>query len=230
MIGVVFWGVGARWWSAAELGRGAAIVAAMALVAELAHMGMPVGLIRFLPRAGSASRSLIARSYLTAGVVAAIGGSAFIAGLDTFSSDIGGFGVGWSVWFVVATVAWTIFVLQDGVLVGLGRATTVPIENFGFAVAKLLVLVALASVATGEALFVAWSAPTMVVVAVIALLIFTRFIPHTAKGDEAVDPRALFVETYRFALLNHLASMLYRGAALLLPLIVISIRDAESNS
>ena len=234
VIGVVFWGVGARWWSTAELGRGAAIVAAMVLVAEIANLGMPAGLIRFLPRAGSSARSLIARSYLLASIVAAFGGAIVIIGLDTFASDIEGLGVGWSIWFVVATIAWTIFVMQDGVLVGLGRATTVPVENFGFAVAKLLALVAVASIASGEALFVAWTGPTVVVVALIAALIFTRFLPSataTATGTVGpADPAALFATTLRFAVLNHGASMMQRGAALLLPLIVISTLDAEANS
>ena len=48
IVGVVFWWVGARWWTADELGRGWALVAAMALVAAVATLGMSGGLMRAL--------------------------------------------------------------------------------------------------------------------------------------------------------------------------------------
>ena len=60
-------------------------------------------------------------------------------------------------WFVTATIVWTLFVLQDSVLTGLGEAPWVLLENAVYGVVKLLALVAVAVWFRAAGVFVAWT-------------------------------------------------------------------------
>ena len=85
--------------------------------------------------------------------------------------------------------------MQDNVLVGLGRPAAVPIENLGFAVLKLALVVVLASVATGTGIWLSWSiALVAAVVATTAYLdkrAVPQFVQQATDHPEVVSVRDL---------------------------------------
>ena len=77
---------------------------------------------------------------------------------DVWSPTLGFLGEpDWLVGFTLATAAMTIFTLQDSVLTGLQTARWIPLENSLYAVAKLVLLVALAALLPTAGPFVAWN-------------------------------------------------------------------------
>ena len=91
----------------------------------------------------------------------------------------GNFGI----WFIVATMAWTIFALQDSVLVGLRQATWVPLENLVFSIVKLILLVTMATLLNAYGIFVSWAIPMALLLLPINWLIFARLAPAHARNQ-----------------------------------------------
>jgi O-antigen/teichoic acid export membrane protein len=181
VIGVVFWAVAAHLASARAVGRTTAEIAAMLLLANLAQLSFGSIFERFLPVAGSLTRDFVKRAYVMVvifGGVLALVYLAFGFGHSFLPSDWG-----WKALFVVAVILWTIFALQDSVLIGLRASKWVAVENIAFSIAKLVLLpVSIAASAT-QGIFAAWTAPVVLTIIVITWYLFRKRIPeHMAMG------------------------------------------------
>jgi len=86
--------------------------------------------------------------------------------------------------FIVATIGYALFVLQDGVLTGLRRTAWVPVENAAFSVAKVGLVVLLATALPEHGVFVSWLLPVVVAVVVVGGLLFGWAIPR----HERIEP------------------------------------------
>jgi hypothetical protein len=132
--------------------------------------------------------------------------------------------------FVVSIVVWSYFNMQDGLLTGLGKAIVVPFENGLYGIAKLALLVALASWTGTTAVFVSWTLPAAALVVVISLLVARRLIPAHAKESSTrsipMTPSALV----QFLTLDYVASLFATMTATLMPVIVVLILDATRGA
>ena len=138
ILGLAYWSLAARRYSPAAVGATAALLAAMEVVAAVANLGLKTALIRFVPALGSRAVRVVAGLLACAAAVAPSAPRAFVAvhgrwfpELDLLDEPSG------VTWFFLVSVLWVVFILQDSVLVGLRRASWVPIENAVYAVAKL---------------------------------------------------------------------------------------------
>jgi O-antigen/teichoic acid export membrane protein len=183
LLGVAFWALAARSYSAHEVGQNAAAISAMALVSGVCSLGLSAVLVRYLPIAGTALRRLVFGSYaLTAGL-SLLAGALAAATSDVWSPTLDFLQEpDWLIGFTLATAATTIFTLQDSVLTGLQTARWIPLENSLYAAAKLALLVALAALLPTAGPFVAWNAPLLPAIVVVNWLILRRLIP----GDRSV--------------------------------------------
>jgi O-antigen/teichoic acid export membrane protein len=200
LLGVGFWALAAHSYSARVVGLNAAAISAMTLVAEACTLGLSAVLVRYLPVAGGSTWRLVSRSYavtislaLAFGLLAALTSSVWSPELSFLS------GGGWLLGFVLATGATTIFTLQDSVLTGLKAAKWIPLENALYALAKLLLLVVLASTLTGSGPFVAWTAPLAFAVVIVNYLIFKRLIPASPKEGTLDRGKLLSMATGNYA-------------------------------
>jgi O-antigen/teichoic acid export membrane protein len=200
LLGVGFWALAAHSYSARVVGLNAAAISAMTLVAEACTLGLSAVLVRYLPVAGASTRRLVSRSYLLTlslalafGLLAALSSGVWSPKLSFLS------GGGWLIGFVLAAGATTIFTLQDSVLTGLRAAKWIPLENSLYALAKLLLLVVLASTLTGSGPFVAWTAPLAVAIVVVNWLIFTRLIPASPREGTLDRGKLLSMATGNYA-------------------------------
>jgi O-antigen/teichoic acid export membrane protein len=229
-LGFVFWALAARHYSPEVVGRNSAAVAAMIVVSGISQLGLNAILIRYLPNAGTSTRRLVMLTYTAAaffaaaaGLVAALTSRGWAPTLRFLGSD-----GRWLVSFVVATVAWTIFSLQDSVMTGMRQAHWVPIENSLFSVIKVVLLVALASTAPRGGIFLAWNVPVLLSLLPVNLLIFRRLIPrHVRRAvTEPWYPRVIV----RFATGNYVGSLFFLGSTALLPVVVANQSGARTTA
>jgi O-antigen/teichoic acid export membrane protein len=225
LLGVGFWALAAHSYSARVVGLNAAAISAMTLVAEACTLGLSAVLVRYLPVAGGSTRKLVSRSYALTISLALIFG--LLAALTTgiWSPKLGFLGGGgWLIGFVLATGATTIFTLQDSVLTGLRAAKWIPLENSLYALAKLLLLIVLASTLTGSGPFVAWTAPLAFAVVIVNYLIFKRLIP-SVSGEGRLDRSKLL----SMATGNYAGKLFTLAGNLYMPILVanrVSAADA----
>ena len=179
LLGVAFWALAARSYSAHEVGQNAAAISAMTLVSGVCSLGLSAVLVRYLPVAGAATRMLVNRSYALTVALSFVFGAAVAATSDAWSPTLSFLQRGgWLAGFTLATAAMTVFTLQDSVLTGLRAARWIPLENSLYALGKLALLIVLAAMLPTAGPFVAWNAPLLPAIILINYLIFRRLIPR----------------------------------------------------
>jgi len=179
VLGFVFWAVAARLQAPKFVGRASAEIAAMILLSSLSQIGFGSTFERFLPIAGAATRRLVVRGYFLTTVIAAIisvgylllgFGHAFIEPTPTGR-----------VVFVLASMGWTIFALQDGVLIALRSSRFVPLENIVFSAFKLALLPVMVSLSASRGIYFAWIIPVVGALAGVNWYLFRHRIPEHAR-------------------------------------------------
>jgi hypothetical protein len=166
-------------------------------------------LARFLPGAGEHTSRLIVRCYLTAGGAAALASVAFLATPwgPTASTDIGAVG------FVGLVVLSALFLIQDGGLIGLGKAAWVPVENVTMGVARLALLPVCALLLTTSGYAVlAWGVAMGTAVVALNAIVLGRLAPRALGRPRLPEPHDLrgfvAVESVNAALATAVATFL----------------------
>jgi O-antigen/teichoic acid export membrane protein len=222
-VGFVYWILAARLYPTDIVGKNASAIAAMTMLAGIATLFLDGTLVRFVPRAGPATRRLVCVAYsvtATAGVLVSV---VFLVlthyyfhGLQFLSETALG-----CVAFVLFTVSWCIFVEQDAVLTGLRRAVWIPPENGTFSILKVFLLVGFVANLKTWGILASWSIPAIVLVPVINYFIFRRFIgrhvERTAGRHSPIELRPIV----RYAGGNYVGFLLYTAYLTLPPLIVL---------
>lgn len=231
VLGLAYWVIAARVYDPADLGRASAVLATMMLATNLVSAGFKRGILRFVPGAGAETDRLIARIY-TAAVIAAVLGAVALAVL-AFGWSLPGWDDIESRWVLVAMLAmipiWTLFTLQDAVLVAVRRPWLVPSKNVGFSLAKVVLVAVLAPVGAIVGVTASWAIPATVAVALVSVhLVRTR---HDHPLEDRTPSTALtptFRQMVSFTGAEHIAVVLWRTATLLLPVVVLARVDAAA--
>jgi O-antigen/teichoic acid export membrane protein len=230
-LGVAFWVSAARLFHPAQVGVDSATIAAFTLLSNLGQFSLSSALERFLPRTGRGARGFVAKCYGIAGAASLLLAGVLI-GVSPHVHSLRFLGTDHlvTVSFVAAAIVWTIFALEDNALIGLRRASWVPVENASYGAAKLLFLVIGAEVGLSRGVYAAWIAPLPVVVVVVNLLIFTRVIPHHERtfGHRGPPPAAGTVA--RFVGPDYFGQLFMQLCTTALPLLVISRFGASANA
>lgn len=151
-VGLVYWAVAAHLYPDAAVGLAVATISLISFLSGISQLNLRAALLRIVPEAGAAASRLVGTAYVvTIAAGAGLGLVAFtvlsVLDLEPVSSleSAGGLSVLSIVLLAGATVVWNVFNIQDGVLAGLRRTIWVPVENFLYSLAKLIVLVVLAA-------------------------------------------------------------------------------------
>lgn len=215
-----FWIAAARFFEPTAVGRISAGVASMTLLAAVAQLNLHSMYGRFLPGAGRQSGPLILGGYgastVTAGALAAgyllFGLDDLLTGDDRQAQAL----------FAVGVVATAIFLIQDGVLTALGRASAVPLKNVVSAAGKLALMPALAGGAAGDGLLLAWVLPVVAVMIAWNAWILLRLVPAHARARRDAAPLRLR-EVLRFASAEYVNGIVNNVVAFLPPLLVTHV-------
>jgi len=185
VIGLVFWAVATHLATPTAVGKTTAEIAAMLLLANLAQLSFGSIFERFLPVAGSLTRSFVMRAYamvVSFGFVLVVGYVSFGFG-DSFLPQ----SIGWKMLFVASVVLWSIFALQDSVLIGLRASKWVAVENVSFGVAKLVLLPACIAITASQGIFFAWTMPVIGAIIAVSWYLFTKRIPEHMSADATTE-------------------------------------------
>jgi O-antigen/teichoic acid export membrane protein len=233
VLGFAYWLVAARVFDAEDLGRGAATISGLVLVATIVTSGLKRGLIRFLPVTGPRAGWFVARVYLAAAGATAVLAALFVLGADRWSPDLFGSGAGplFVVVFSAATAVWAVFVLQDPVLVAARRTWAVPATNGLFSLGKIALLPVVPLVLADRwGIFASWMIPAVITVVLVSgVLIPTTLRSHRpfASADGTEVPLR---QMRRFAGAEYVGAIAWLGAVNLLPLLVVARAGAEANA
>ncbi len=231
-LGVVYWILAARIYAAEIVGLNSAAISAMMFLAGVSQLNLMSALMRFIPKMGRATRQFVINTYLIATAVAAAASLVYILGLETWSPALGFIrsDLLFVLWFSAATMAWCIFVLQDSALTGLRQATWVPIENSIFAIAKLVLLLALAGPFPQYGVFASWTIALMLSLLPTNFLIFQYLIPrHVQETQDQQAPPAPS-QVARYVAGDYVGSLFWLMATTLMPVIVIEIAGAAATA
>lgn len=227
-LGFFYWVAAARLYDAEVVGKASALIGAMTFLTTAATLGLTNGLVRFLPATSAAGR-LIRNAYAASALAGALAAVIFLVGQPLWADELAFVRARPSaaVFFVVATAAWVIFVLQDSVLTGLHHARWVPVYNGGFAVTKLVALGALTTFGVWG-VFVSWTVPAIAALIPVNWFVFRRVLPGRSRhrGHRRLHLR----ELAEFAARDYVASLLWMGTTQLMPLIVLNRLSAEASA
>lgn len=222
-LGVLYWILASREYSPKVIGTSSTAIATLMFLTGLASLYLDGSLIRFLPRAGAGTARLVLVAYATSMLMAVVVTLVFVLGTGVWAPDLAFFGSSgwWIVAAVGATVASCIFTLQDGVLIGLRRAVWVPVENIGYGVAKIVLLVVIAGATAANGILISWVAPLLLVIPAVSLLL-VRLIRqrgvHTADHAESLS----FNRVASYAAGNYFGFLFFLAYTRLPPLLVLN--------
>ncbi len=233
VLGVVFWILAARLWSPEELGIGAALISMIGSLAYFAQLNFGNVLNRFLPGSSVLAGSrLITIVYGISFLAALIASGVFLAVVREVAAPLGFLveRLSYAAWFFLGVVATTIFALQDSALAGLRQSIWVPIENVGYAVAKIVLLFVFAGmVADGFGLFVAWTLPLIAAIAAVNALIFFHILPRRAQNGSAPPAFGLLLIA-RFFGWDYVGTLAMMAALGITPILVVDIAGPAANA
>jgi hypothetical protein len=230
LLGLAFWLLAARHYSAADVGRASAGYSAMNLIAGITALSLIGAMARFIPQSGTRTGHFIRLGYGVSVLSAVVGSGIFllITGRPGSSySELTGVRAG--VIFMACVVIWSLFTLQDGALVGLRSARWVTLENALFGIAKIALLLPLAAVIPHTGLYVAWMVPAALAVPAVNLLIFRRLLPrHARNADEQQPPSRNQVS--RFLAGDVTGSLMLLATVSLVPVLVAMFVAPSTNA
>jgi O-antigen/teichoic acid export membrane protein len=232
VLGLLYWTLAARLYKASDLGINAAVISTMMFLSYLCQLSLTGALTRFIPTAGRDTTRLIVASYGVSALMSATVATVFVVGAGIWAPQVRSLvqTPEAAAWFVAATVAWSVFSLQDAVLTGLRRTVWVPVENTIFAVVKILGLLALAGSLAGAGIYVSWTVPAVLSIVPINLMIFRWFLPsHVARHGDA-EPEGSARQIARYLAFDFAGSLLVSASSSLLPLIVLATVGATASA
>ncbi len=228
-LGLVFWILAARLYTPEQVGIGAALISTLLTLCNFAQLNLGNVLNRFLPVAGVGTSKLILFSYAMGTAATVVVSSGFVLTVEVFAPSLGFLSDDFSaaIWFVAASIVWTLFVLQDGVLAGLRQSVWIPLENGIYAVCKIGLLALLAgAVFLGSGIFAAWVIPLPIIVAGVNLFIFRQLISLNIPKSPAAAMLTIrgMARFFGWDYVGTVAMILATGAA---PLIVLNLAGPE---
>ncbi|MGI9595238.1 MAG: lipopolysaccharide biosynthesis protein, partial [Acidimicrobiales bacterium] len=228
-LGLIFWILAANLYDPADFGVSTTAVYTMMMLADVACLGLRTGLVRFLPRSGNRTGRTILWGYGLVASASTITAAVFLLGLQLWAPDLvelRNSGLLF-IFFVAATAFWALFMLEDAVLVGLRKATWVPIENSLFGVLKILLLFPLAKLSPTLGIFWAWTLPVFPIV--IGINVFLARFARTQEpvGEDRSKPpaRSLLRDIMSFSLADWFAAVARLAALGVIPLMVLAQLD-----
>ena len=224
-LGALYWAIAARRYSSHDVGINASLISTMALLANLASLNFSDALNRFIPVSGHRARRIVVGSYTIAVSLGMLATAVFVIGAPHWTPSL--VPVLHNSWFIAVYIAavavWCVFVLQDAVMIALRRSTYVLAENSLYGVAKIVLLLGLASALPRTGIFYSWTAPLVVAVVAVNVVIFRRLVPqHISESHgvtEAIEPRAV----RRFLVADYVGDLAWTTSISLMPLVVLYV-------
>lgn len=230
-LGMGFWVVAAHHYSAGDVGRAGAAIAAMTLLQGIAALYLDGVLIRFVPVAGTRTERLVTSVLGLNIVLSTVVTLVFLAGLSLWSPRLEFLrsNIWIAIGFLILTVGSSNFLVQDGALTGLRMTNWVLAKNGILAVARILLLVLLSPLLGHVGILAAWIIAAAIMLIPSNAFLLLRIIPErafTRSGSAEMAVRDLG----SYALGNYVAAVLNVASNSLLPLIVLREAGGQASA
>ena len=230
-VGTIYWIIASRLYDAEIVGLSGAAVSALTFLSGVAGLYLDGALFRFLPRAGEVTGRLITATFCLTIVAATIAGAVFLIGVDLWTPDLSfARSSSWAVLLTIGgTVASCLLILEDGALTALRRTGLVPLKNIAYNMAKIPLLVVLASSVPKYGIILAWLIPGFLIAPMIYLLTRRLAAAHrdlTSSRQEQIEVR----QVARYAAGNYIGYLCTLAYRTLPPIIVLHEAGARSSA
>jgi O-antigen/teichoic acid export membrane protein len=232
-LGIAFWVVAARLHSPAQVGVDALLLAAVQAIAAASDLNLNMSLPRLLPQLGAQRARFVVAAYAAVAVAGTLGGAGFLVAASWYRplSPYLGEGVFLPLVVVAGVVVIGIFALQDSVLIAVRRVAWVPVENTGFAVLKLALLVALHAAGVPHAILLAWLmaavAATVPINVFVVPAALASFRSRTSLELGGVRPKRAALAS--FLAYDYGALLVQQAGVLFVPVLVAVTLGAAAN-
>jgi O-antigen/teichoic acid export membrane protein len=223
LLNFVFWAIIARRNSPALVGAASAELAAVTFLGSVGSLNMLNVFARFLPEAGSYSRRFLVTGYVAAGAASLAIALLFTA--TGWGRQLIAGGVPGRILFVILVVTAGVFMVQDGGLIGLGRAALVPVENVLVACGRLLFAVGVLSLSSSSGIVVAWAVPLIFAVVTVNVLMLTRWSRQCLDQPPVLPSRR---QLGKFVAVESVTTAVAAAMWAFLPAIVLQFMGAEA--
>ena len=230
--GVGYWLLAARLSPPSVVGINSAAISAMMLLAGGAQLTLMSTILRFVPTSGAAAGRLIRGAYLVGAGLSGLAAAGFLAGLHWWAPRLAGLlrpGLP-ALGFIVATMCWSVFVMQDNALVAVRRAVAVPVENLTFSILKIGLVVVFALAVPAAGIWLSWTAAMMIAVAGTTAYLFGRAVPSFAARVPAAGQPVTLRELGRFAGPDYVGALAYLAGTSLVPLLVLDFTGPRQSA
>lgn len=225
VLGLFYWGLAARLFTAAEVGRASAIINATLALAIISTLSMGAVFERFLLPAGRLAMRMVGAAMVASGAVGVPVAAAY-AFLNRHSSIFEG---PWAaqlmpVWVVV--IMW--FFLSEQLCSALLVARWGAVKNVLHSAVKVGALFPAAALGTAMSIVVTWMVPAAVLLVVVGAMAVRRLrVSGVLEREPCLPPRG---ELVRYAGGTMWLMALANMAPLLIPLIVVAALGLEANA
>ena len=212
----MFWAVTAHYQKASSVGSVSAEVSAVMFLASVGSLNLINVFARFLPEAGCNARRMILTSYGAALVAEFLVSIIFLITPLSTGLVLGGKPGRFA--FAICVVLCSVFMIQDGGLVGFGRTGWVPVENILVAWAWLALLpLATTFVSTQIGILWSWALPMG-----LAVLVVNAFMIGRLAGRQTIYRSKLprFRELTSFVAIESVTTAVSASVSAFLPALV----------
>lgn len=229
LAGFLFWAVVARLYDADEVGLGSAALSAMALLATFSHLGLGLGLIRFLPEAGRSGPRLANAVFTASAAGGALSALAFLAGLPLWAPRL--LFLRENPLYAAAFVAFVVTAAVSGVqlnaFTAIRQANYLLAKTMAMQAVRLLLPPAMA-VLFGAFGIIAAGGISLALGAALGFLLLARGLAgyRPAPVFDLAAVRRLFP----FSSANYAAEVLLLAPGLVLPLLVVRVLGSEEGA
>jgi O-antigen/teichoic acid export membrane protein len=232
VFGFGYFAVAAWKYDAATVGSSSAAIAMMTMVATIGQLNLSSAVVRFVPAAKRRTKQLVAGVYFLSGCVTLVVAVGSVMLVRLISPDTNFFAESLAqAMFVFGAIAYSIFVIQEGVLTALRRTALVPLQNFVFVVAKLGLVVVFAAVMPRHGIFASWVLAQGCIALAVGVFLFGWAIPrHQRNAADAADTLPPIGQVVRFVAFDYIGAICSVASIGLMPILVIAVLGPEKNA
>jgi O-antigen/teichoic acid export membrane protein len=230
-LGLVYWWLAARIYDQYNYGWNAAIIPTMTLLSSLAQLNMNNVLTRFVPIARRRAGQLIVIAYGMAVLATALLASGFVTidAASVTSRVARGTPAPFLFWFIASSMLWSVFALQDYVLIGLRASVWVFIENAIYGVLKIILLIVLFPLTAAYGIFLSWTLPLVLMIIPVNWLIGRRLLPARDTALLPADPEFRVGTITHYVTTDYLGAIFWLISTMMLPIVVLTIAGPEAS-
>jgi len=220
--GFAFWALVARFYNADEVGLGAATLSALTLLAMSSHLGLGMGLIRFLPDSGEGGPRLANAVFTTSAAAAVVLSAVFLVGVPLWAPSLDFLLEHplYAVAFISFVVVATLYIVQGYAFVAIRKAKYIVIQVVFLQFSRLALPVLMAAFFGAFGIVASGGIAMAVGTAVGFALLGRGMAGYRARG--VIDPASVR-KVFPFSVANYVADSLLLTPGLILPLVVVGL-------